>query len=63
MKEEKQTDNRWIADYASIRFDGDALKWFENLEDETQTDWRLLRRALLSHYSEPAYAETVGPER
>ncbi|KAG8900602.1 hypothetical protein FRC00_012113 [Tulasnella sp. 408] len=63
MKAEKQKDNRWIADYASIRFDGDALKWFENLEDETQTDWRLLRRAILSHYSEPAYAEVVNSER
>ncbi|KAG8900196.1 hypothetical protein FRC00_013999, partial [Tulasnella sp. 408] len=63
MKAEKQTDNRWIADYASIRFDGDALKWFETLEDETQADWRLLRRAILSHYSEPGYAEAVHAGR
>ncbi|KAG8945548.1 hypothetical protein FRC04_000682 [Tulasnella sp. 424] len=62
LKSEKQTDNRWMADHASIRFDGDALKWFENLEDEVQTDWRLLRRAILSHYSEPAYAETINSQ-
>ncbi|KAG8967709.1 hypothetical protein FRC05_001967 [Tulasnella sp. 425] len=62
LKSEKQTDNRWMADDASIRFGGDALKWFENLEDEVQTNWRLLRRAILSHYSEPAYAETIDSQ-
>ncbi|KAG8942786.1 hypothetical protein FRC04_003481 [Tulasnella sp. 424] len=44
-----------MADYASIRFEGEALKWFESLEDDTQTSWKLLRRAILSHYEEPAY--------
>ncbi|KAG8942787.1 hypothetical protein FRC04_003482 [Tulasnella sp. 424] len=44
-----------MADYASIRFEGEALKWFESLDDETQASWKLLRRAVLSHYEEPAY--------
>ena len=51
-----------MADHASIRFDGEALKWFESLEDETQTDWKRLRRALLARYAEPAYEE-VAPSQ
>ncbi|KAG8910517.1 hypothetical protein FRC01_006288 [Tulasnella sp. 417] len=56
LEAEKQQDNRWVADYASIRFDGEALKC---LDDETQADWKLLRRALLARYSEPTYYDTI----
>ncbi|KAG8938729.1 hypothetical protein FRC04_007826, partial [Tulasnella sp. 424] len=51
-----------MADHASIRFDGEALKWFENLDDEIQTDWKRLRRAILARYAEPAYEEVVPPQ-
>ncbi|KIO16604.1 hypothetical protein M407DRAFT_33748 [Tulasnella calospora MUT 4182] len=44
-----------MADYASIRFDGEALKWFESLEDETQSDWKLPRRAILARYAVGVY--------
>lgn len=59
LEVEKQRDDQWIADYASIRFDGEALKWFESLDDDTQTDWKLLRRAILTRYSEPPYVDTT----
>ncbi|KAG8980543.1 hypothetical protein FRB90_007652, partial [Tulasnella sp. 427] len=59
LEAEKQRDNQWIADYASIRFDGEALKWFESLEDDVQSDWQLLRRAIISRYSEPTYEEST----
>ncbi|KAG8916129.1 hypothetical protein FRC01_003361, partial [Tulasnella sp. 417] len=29
-----------------------ALEWFESLEDDTQSDWKLLRRAILARYAE-----------
>ncbi|KAG8900194.1 hypothetical protein FRC00_013997, partial [Tulasnella sp. 408] len=49
-----------MADYASVRFEGEALKWFESPDDETQTSWRRLRRSILSHYEEPAYEEATA---
>ncbi|KAG9039869.1 hypothetical protein FS837_000895 [Tulasnella sp. UAMH 9824] len=58
----KQRDDQWMADYASIRFDGEALKWFESLEDDTQSDWKLLRRAILARYAEPVYEESARRE-
>lgn len=56
-------NDEWTAGYASIRFEGEALKWFESLDDETQTSWKLLRLAILSHYEEPAYrvSATLSP--
>ncbi|KIO16600.1 hypothetical protein M407DRAFT_33745 [Tulasnella calospora MUT 4182] len=54
-----QRNDEWMADYASIRFEGEALKWFESLNDETQISWKLLRRSILSHYEEPAYEESL----
>ncbi|KAG8978325.1 hypothetical protein FRB90_008442, partial [Tulasnella sp. 427] len=51
-----------MADQASIRLDGEALKWFESLDDEVQTDWKRLKRAILTRYGEPLYEE-VAPDR
>ncbi|KAG8930524.1 hypothetical protein FRC00_001098 [Tulasnella sp. 408] len=62
LKEGRQRDYEWMADFASIRFEEEALQWFESLGDETQSDWRLLRRAILSRYAEAAY-EGAGPHR
>ncbi|KIO23822.1 hypothetical protein M407DRAFT_26751 [Tulasnella calospora MUT 4182] len=59
LKEGKQRDYEWMADFASIRFEEEALRWFESLEDGTQSDWRVLRRAILSRYAEPAYEGAV----
>ncbi|KAG8938290.1 hypothetical protein FRC04_009128, partial [Tulasnella sp. 424] len=39
-----------------------ALKWFEDLDDETQISWKLLRRSLLSKYvDEDSVALTAVP--
>lgn len=46
----KTRDKEWIADQAGICFAGDALRWYESLDDVVQGDWGLLRRALLSRY-------------
>lgn len=46
----KQRDNDWLADFASVCFDGEALRWFESLDEEVRTDWRVLRPALLERY-------------
>ncbi|KAG8938731.1 hypothetical protein FRC04_007828 [Tulasnella sp. 424] len=56
----KQRDNQWMLDYASVRFDGEALEWFEALEDEIQNDWTLLRRAILARYSVSPGGESVN---
>ncbi|KAG9033338.1 hypothetical protein FS837_002489 [Tulasnella sp. UAMH 9824] len=61
IEAKKQRDDVWMADQASIRFDGEALKWFESLEDEVQNDWKRLRRAILARYAEPVYEETALP--
>ncbi|KAG8945555.1 hypothetical protein FRC04_000689 [Tulasnella sp. 424] len=60
LEVDRQTDNRWMADYASIRFNDNALRWFESLDDETQTDWRRLRRVILTRYSDDISEDIVG---
>ncbi|KIO30114.1 hypothetical protein M407DRAFT_158324 [Tulasnella calospora MUT 4182] len=45
--EGKQRDNAWIADFAALCFAGDALRWYETLDDDVQLDWSKLRRAVL----------------
>ncbi|KAG8941818.1 hypothetical protein FRC04_004060, partial [Tulasnella sp. 424] len=49
--EGKQKDNAWIADFASICFAKKALRWYEELNEETQSDWKLLRQAILAKYN------------
>lgn len=55
----KEEDDRWTANYAATCIAGDALRWFEGLDSETQTSWRLLRRALLAHH--PNSTDRVDP--
>ncbi|KAG8960448.1 hypothetical protein FRC05_006844, partial [Tulasnella sp. 425] len=59
FKLDKQRDNEWMAAFASICFAGNALRWFESLDDETQSDWKLLRSAILAKY--PAGSVDGGP--
>lgn len=54
-----QRKDDWMADHASVRFDGEALIWFQGLDDEIQTNWRQLRRAILARYGLAAYAENA----
>ncbi|KIO27971.1 hypothetical protein M407DRAFT_6982 [Tulasnella calospora MUT 4182] len=45
FNEGKSRDDAWIADRAALCFSGPALMWFEELDDDVQRDWKLLREA------------------
>ncbi|KIO33715.1 hypothetical protein M407DRAFT_17331 [Tulasnella calospora MUT 4182] len=47
-------DNDWIIEEVAAGFSGDALRWYIELDDETQNDWKLLRRAILQKYPPPS---------
>ncbi|KIO18290.1 hypothetical protein M407DRAFT_246514, partial [Tulasnella calospora MUT 4182] len=49
-------DDAWMADFASTCLDGSALRYYENLGSDIQSDWRLLRQALLTRYPPPDQA-------
>lgn len=60
-QEGKQKDHAWTAEYASICFAKGALRWYEELDEDTQNDWRLLRRAILAHYKDMEPASSKVP--
>lgn len=43
-------DNAWIADLVSTCMIGEALRWYVELDEDTQNDWKLLRKAILRQY-------------
>lgn len=57
----RQRDNDWIADFASTCFVGDALRWYEDLDEDTQRDWRKLRLALLAQWPAPSQRDQAAP--
>lgn len=52
----------WMAEYAETRMGGAALLWFEDLDEETQGSWKLLKRALISKYSGGSTTQCVWIE-
>ncbi|KIO21942.1 hypothetical protein M407DRAFT_28498 [Tulasnella calospora MUT 4182] len=42
----------WMADFAALHFSGDALDWYESLDNEVQKDWDLLRKAMAQKYGD-----------
>ncbi|KAG8952249.1 hypothetical protein FRC04_004956 [Tulasnella sp. 424] len=60
-------DDRWIADYISTCFNGNALHWYSRLDGETQESWRELRIALLERFPatspSPVPTTSTGPPR
>ncbi|KAG8941868.1 hypothetical protein FRC04_004045 [Tulasnella sp. 424] len=58
---QKQRDNDWIADFASTCFVGDALRWYEDLDEDVQRDWRKLRLALLTQWPAPSQRDQAAP--
>ncbi|KAG8906177.1 hypothetical protein FRC00_012770, partial [Tulasnella sp. 408] len=46
----KVNDDGWQAGYASACLSGEALRFYEDLPENTQTSWKLVRAALLSKY-------------
>ncbi|KIO17952.1 hypothetical protein M407DRAFT_32367 [Tulasnella calospora MUT 4182] len=53
--EGKQRDNAWIAEFVSICFAKTALRWYEELDEDVQNDWRLLKHAILAEYQEESH--------
>ncbi|KAG8954855.1 hypothetical protein FRC04_010338 [Tulasnella sp. 424] len=48
--EGRSRDNEWIIDLVSTCMTGEALRWYVELDEETQNDWKLLRKAILRQY-------------
>ncbi|KAG8917659.1 hypothetical protein FRC01_002308, partial [Tulasnella sp. 417] len=46
----KHKDGDWMAGYASTCFEGEALMWYEGLDEDVQDDWKRLRAALLERF-------------
>ncbi|KAG8951070.1 hypothetical protein FRC00_007448, partial [Tulasnella sp. 408] len=57
----KHKDDAWIADFVSLCFEKKALRWYESLDEETQKDWKLLKRAILEEYKEVPLPPSVIP--
>lgn len=58
----RQRDNDWKADYIQSCLAGSALRWYTLLDDEVQSDFNLLRRALLESYDgAPSPATSATP--
>lgn len=61
FREGQSRNSPWIADLAALHFSGDALKWYEGLDDSTQQDWNLLKRAVVTKYgNEPDETRADG---
>ncbi|KAG8910513.1 hypothetical protein FRC01_006291, partial [Tulasnella sp. 417] len=56
-KEDKVEDDRWIANYASLRFSGKALRWHSRLQPDVRRDWSKLEIALLDQWPAPDVAD------
>ncbi|KAG8916771.1 hypothetical protein FRC01_002879, partial [Tulasnella sp. 417] len=57
----KLDDHTWMAKFAYVCFTKKALRWYEDLDEETRNDWRLLRRAILDKYSTPPQSPSIVP--
>ncbi|KAG8916055.1 hypothetical protein FRC01_003406 [Tulasnella sp. 417] len=57
----KLDDHTWMAKFAYVCFTKKALRWYEELDEETRNDWRLLRRAILDKYSTPPQSPSIVP--
>ncbi|KAG8950525.1 hypothetical protein FRC00_007653 [Tulasnella sp. 408] len=50
LEQGKQRDTEWMAIFASSYLIGDALYWYEGLDEDVQNDWTRLRPALLARF-------------
>lgn len=48
--QQKLDDSKWMAQFASICLEGDALRWHTKLDNATKNEWPLLEAALLQQY-------------
>ncbi|KAG8891990.1 hypothetical protein FRC01_014406, partial [Tulasnella sp. 417] len=54
---EKLSNNKALADFASTCFTGPALRWYETLDEDTKRDWDVLRKAILLQYPQAKSTE------
>ncbi|KAG8907598.1 hypothetical protein FRC01_007639 [Tulasnella sp. 417] len=57
----KHKDNAWIADFAYPFFSRKALRWYEDLDEAVQSDWKLLKRAILAEFIDQQPAASKVP--
>lgn len=50
FSKDKDDDDRWIARFSAACLSGPALRWYDELEEETQRSWKSLRKALSERY-------------
>lgn len=50
IDEGKREDNKWIVTYAESCLTGGALRWYAQLDSDTQENWKKLQKALLAQY-------------
>lgn len=62
-KEGKSRDNEWIVDLVSSCLTGEALRWYVELDEDTQSDWKLLRKAILRQYPSHTKPATTPLDR
>ncbi|KIO29762.1 hypothetical protein M407DRAFT_21183 [Tulasnella calospora MUT 4182] len=62
--QQKQRDYEWMADLAATLLDGAALRWYSQLDEDVQGNWKLLEKALLAQYpAEVQESKENPPER
>ncbi|KAG9041036.1 hypothetical protein FS837_012804 [Tulasnella sp. UAMH 9824] len=50
-----------MANFAYVCFTKKALRWYEELDEQTRNDWRLLRGAILAKYTTPPQSPSIIP--
>ncbi|KIO32054.1 hypothetical protein M407DRAFT_19079 [Tulasnella calospora MUT 4182] len=60
LAEGKHRDNEWIAYLASSCFVGEALYWYEGLDQAVQSNWRHLRHAILERFGQGSQSQGVS---
>lgn len=50
LTKDRQDNDKWMAQTAAASLDGSALDWYEELDEEVQESWKLLRRAILTRW-------------
>lgn len=60
LAEGKYGDNEWIAYFASSCFVGEALYWYEGLDENVQSDWGNLRQAILERFGQRSQSQSIS---
>lgn len=62
FREGRQDADRWIAQFAGTCFAGDALRWHASLDDDVQSSWKGLQRAMFTQYPAPKRRQQIKRE-